>query len=249
MRRFYIILILVLACQGSLTFNGKPVQLFSATASPPPPPGQPAPPPHPPRSTHPAAANAPAPDDEDDDGDDDEDEAAPAAKAPPPAMAGGPIHRKPKPSEEELYRLGMSCYAKKAAACRELALIYLPERPEGGCGTYLTNDPNGPIGIGRRVDQPACEPPTYRHMGACGVCTLPTIACSDDRGGPFGHKSSKCPAGGLCSTFGYCFPKDQFPVEHHNLPRGKECYLDRECASQECPTHGTSAFGSVGECT
>ncbi|HET7502753.1 MAG TPA: hypothetical protein VFK02_17145 [Kofleriaceae bacterium] len=142
----------------------------------------------------------------------------------------------------------MSCYARKAAACRELALIYFRDRHDPSCGTYLTNDPNGPIGRDGRVDQPACKPPRYRHLGACGTCELPSIRCDDGGGSPFGHKSNKCPAGALCSAFGYCFPKGEFPVEQHNLKRGKACYLDRECASQECPSNGVSAYGSVGEC-
>lgn len=181
--------------------------------------------------------------------DDREDDAAPAAEAPPPAMAAAPFHRKPKPSKEELYRLGMGCYARKAAACRELALIYLRETPDTSCGTYLTKDPNGPVGVPGRVTEPACKPPRYRHLGPCGRCELPSVDCPGDEGGPFGHKSSKCPAGTLCSAYGVCFPKAEFPVEQHNLPRGKSCYLDRECASHECPTDGTTAYGRTGNCT
>jgi len=142
----------------------------------------------------------------------------------------------------------MSCYSRKAAACRELALIYLREPLETNCGTYLTNDPNGPIGTDGHVVQPACKPPTYRHLGACGRCELPTISCEEGKGGPFGHKSSKCPAGHLCSVFGVCMPKDDFPVEQHNLKRGKTCYFDRECASQDCPRNGIGTFGDVGNC-
>ncbi|HEU4730590.1 MAG TPA: hypothetical protein VFT22_21985 [Kofleriaceae bacterium] len=243
------ILILALGCQGSLTLNGRPVQLIGSNPppSPAPPPGQLAPPPPPPGPPPHAAASAPARDDED--GGEDDAAPAPAPPAPPPAMAAAPFHRKPKPSEDELDRLGRSCYARKAAACRELALIYFREPTDTSCGTYLTNDPNGPIGRAGRVEQPACKPPRYRHLGACGMCELPTIRCEPGEGGPFGHKSNRCPAGELCSINGACFPRAEFPVEHHNLPRGETCYLDRECASQKCPTDGSTAYGRVGNCT
>ena len=56
------------------------------------------------------------------------------------------------------------------------------------------------------------------------------------------------PKGEWCSSFGVCIQKSSFPVEHKNLPRGETCYLDRECASGQCPTNGTSTFGSVGNC-
>jgi hypothetical protein len=107
---------------------------------------------------------------------------------------------------------------------------------------------SGPIGWNGRVEHEACKPPEYRHMGACGVCTHPTIRCEEGKGGPWGHKDSRCPAGDLCSVFGYCFPKDEFPVERHNLKHGKQCFVDRECASQECNTDGTTAYGRAGEC-
>jgi hypothetical protein len=170
------------------------------------------------------------------------------------------------PSDEDLYRFGMACQAGKPAGCRELALIYLPDRPDPSCGSYATDDPNGPIvaaappGRGRHrlaagdKDKPACKPPMYRHLGACGDCELPRVSCGYrehgdfHQGGPFGHASSKCPAGEWCTMHGVCFPKSEFPVEGKNLARGERCYFGSECASGECYGDGFNAFGDVGRC-
>jgi hypothetical protein len=255
MRGFYLIWMLVLACD--VTFQGRPVRFVGVY--PPPPSGEPAPPtpsgPPPPTSESSPARY--------------EGMEGPglARDDPPPTMPVGPFQRRPMPSDEELYRLGMDCRAGKAAACREYALIYLPSRPRSDCHWgYLTDDPNGPVtqtspvGRGRHntlaPDKPACKPPEYRHMGPCGICILPRISCGYSEhghsnypgGSPFGHASSKCPAGDLCSVYGVCFPKESFPVEGHDLQRGETCYLSSECASKHCPLDGNSAFGGVGTC-
>jgi hypothetical protein len=161
------------------------------------------------------------------------------------------------PSDEDLYRFGMACRAGKPAACRELALIFLHDEPDTSCGTWATDDPNGPVtGSPGHEDKPACKPPEYRHLGPCGECDTPRISCGYSQqpgksvggGSPFGHPSSKCPRGEWCSSFGVCIPKSDFPVEHRNLARDKTCYVDRECASGECALNGVSTFGSVGTC-
>lgn len=189
----------------------------------------------------------------------------PARGEPPPTVAVGPFQRRPEPPEEELYRLGMGCRAGKAAACREYALIHLPSEPDTRCEwIYKTDDPNGPVAQIAPWDhrqlsgheKPACKPPEYRHLGPCGDCLVPRIHCRhrengewvSDGDGPFGKRSSRCPAGELCTGLGVCFPKADFPVERHHLPRDEKCWLDRECASHKCNDDGWNAFGSVGIC-
>lgn len=276
MRYFLMTWMLLLACQGSIVLNGRPVQFVGLSPPPPPPEAQPAPPPPPGQPAPPPPPGQPAP-------------PPPPSEQPPRATASSPapyenaetratrramaaarFQRTPMPSDEDLYRFGMSCRAGKPAACRELALIYLGNNTtDAACGTYLTDDPNGPIQAappdpdryffpsGPVADKPACKPPMYRHLGTCGDCELPRISCgysengnpSYPGGSPFGHRSSKCPAGEWCSVYGVCFPKSEFPVEGHHLARDKTCYLDRECASQHCDgPRSMGTFGEPGHC-
>jgi hypothetical protein len=71
-------------------------------------------------------------------------------------------------------------------------------------------------------------------------------------GEAFGHADLACDAGEWCSSSGVCFPKEQFPIEGHELPKGARCYYDRECKSQNCANAGSggNAFARiVGKCT
>jgi hypothetical protein len=72
--------------------------------------------------------------------------------------------------------------------------------------------------------------------------------CEKGKGDARGHESSRCPKGYLCSVYGVCFPKERFPKLKHNLKRGKMCYFDIECASQNCTINGTTAYGRAGNC-